>query len=379
MPVKARREPKKPKKTAESEGAEKMRRTRSVRKPAAAKEEIATVKVETMPPTIKEEGLSRGPFFGAPSLVQSTYGKKGNFEIVSPLAAGGLGQYWRDNDDENLPWHGPIAFGNDAGIIRGVSLIQSNFGTLGNLELMAVDVGGHSLMHFWCDSDSYFQWHGPEQISEKSLVPAFSGNPSMIQSRSRGRGNFELVVPKASGGFSYFLRNNDREELKWLGPFDFGADAGIFNAVTLIQSNFGEPGNLEMVARSGDQLLFFWRDSSEEQKWHGPSLIDSGVAGTPSMIQSSFGFKGNFELVSPLASGGLAHWWRDNDDTHLHWYGPFMFGMNMGKVDAVSLIQSNWGDPGHMELVAQADGQLALFWRDSGPDFRWNGPQFITL
>jgi hypothetical protein len=100
---------------------------------------------------------------------------------------------------------------------------------------------------------------------------------------------------------------------------------------------------------------------------------------TPSMIQSTFGNKGNFELVAPLTSGGLAHWWRDNDDAHLHWYGPFMFGMNMGKVDAVSLIQSNWGDPGHLELVAQADGQLAFFWRDSGPDFRWNGPQFITF
>lgn len=378
MPGKARREPKKPKVTAESEGAEKKRRTRSMRKPAKAKEEIATVRVETKPPMMKEEELSRGAVFGAPSLIQSTYGNRGNFEIVAPLAAGGLSQYWRDNDDENLAWHGPIVFGNDAGIIRGMSLIQSNFGTLGNLELAAVDVGGHNLMHFWCDSDSSFQWHGPDQISEKSLAPVFSGNPAMIQSRSGIRGNFDLVVPKASGGFSYFMRNNDREDLKWLGPFDFGTDAGIFDAITLIQSNFGEPGNLEMVARSGDQLFFFWRDSSEEPKWYGPSQIDSGVAGTPSMIQSSFGFKGNFELVSPLASGGLAHWWRDNDDPHLHWYGPFMFGMNLGRVDAVSLIQSNWGDPGHLELVAQADGQLAFFWRDSGPDFRWNGPIFIN-
>ncbi len=266
MPVKARREPKKPKKTAESEGAEKKRRTRSVsvRKPAKAKEEIATVRVETKPPVIKEEELSHGPVYGTPSLVQSTYGKKGNFEIVSPLTAGGLGQYWRDNDGENLSWHGPIAFGNNTEIIRGVSLIQSNFGMLGNLELVAVDVGGHNLTHFWCDTDNTFQWHGPEQISEKSLAPVFSGNPAMIQSKSGGRGNFELVVPKADGGFSYFIRNNDRPDLKWLGPFDFGADAGIFDAVTLIQSNFGEPGNLEMVARSGDQLFFFWRDSSEE-------------------------------------------------------------------------------------------------------------------
>ncbi len=379
MPGKARREPKKPKGTAESGEAEKKSRAKRARKPAKAKEEIAAATIEPKPALIKEEAFSRGPVYGAPSLIQSTYGNRGNFEIVAPLASGGLCRYWRDNDDEMLSWHGPTAFGSAAGIIKGVSLIQSNFGTFGNLELAAVDVGGHNLMHFWCDSDSSFQWNGPDQISEKSLVPAFSGNPAMIQSKFGGRGNFELVVPKANGGFSYYLRNNDREDLKWLGPFDFAADAGIFDTVTLIQSNFGEPGNLELVARSGDQLFFFWRDSSEEPKWHGPSQIDLGVAGVPSMIQSTFGSKGNFELVSPLASGGLAHWWRDNDDPHLHWYGPFMFGMNLGKVDAVSLIQSNWGDPGHLELVASADGQLAFFWRDSGPDFRWNGPQFITF
>ncbi len=391
MPAKARREPKKPKGTAESEGAEKKRRPKRTRKPAKAKGEIAeataavagavtaAVSMEPKPALLKEEAFTRGPVYGAPSLVQSTYGNRGNFEVVAPLAAGGLGRYWRDNDDENLPWHGPDVFGSAVEIIKGVSLIQSDFGALGNLELAAVDVGGHNLMHFWCDCDSSFQWNGPNQISEKSLVPAFSGNPAMIQSTSGVRGNFELVVPRANGGFSYYLRNNDRPDLRWLGPFDFATDAGTFEAVTLIQSNFGEPGNLEMVARSMDQLFFFWRDSSEEPKWYGPSPIDTGVAGTPSMIQSSFGSKGNFELVSPLASGGMAHWWRDNDDPHLHWYGPFMFGMNLGKVDAVSLIQSNWGDPGHLELVASADGQLAFFWRDSGPDFRWNGPQFIKV
>jgi hypothetical protein len=30
-------------------------------------------------------------------------------------------------------------------------------------------------------------------------------------------------------------------------------------------------------------------------------------------------------------------------------------------------------------LIAQVEGHLALFWRDSGPDFRWNGPQYLTM
>ncbi len=354
MPGKALKEPKKPKKTKKTVGkdTETKRQTRRLKKPAKTKEETTAMQ-KPKAAEVREEIVLRGLVYGRPSLIQSTYGSKGNFELVVPLASGGLARYWRNNDDDRLPWHGPAIFGTEAGIIEGVSLIQSSFGEIGNLELAAVDVGGHNLVHFWCDSGHDFEWHGPNQISEKSLVPAFSGNPAMIQSRSEGIGNFELVVPRANGGFSYYLRNNSRPDLRWLGPFDFATDAGILDAATLIQSNFGEPGNLELVARSEDRLVFFWRESGIESNWHGPSTIGTGAAGTPSMIQSSFGNKGNFELVSPLASGGLAHWWRDNDDAHLHWYGPFMFGMNIGKVDAVSLIQSNWGDPGHLELVAQ--------------------------
>ena len=45
----------------------------------------------------------------------------------------------------------------------------------------------------------------------------------------------------------------------------------------------------------------------------------------------------------------------------------------------VSLIQSNFGQPGHLEIMAQVNGNLAFFWRDSGPDLRWNGPQYLRL
>lgn len=40
--------------------------------------------------------------------------------------------------------------------------------------------------------------------------------------------------------------------------------------------------------------------------------------------------------------------------------------MTLGKVEGVSLIQSNFGQPRHLELIAQVEGQLAFFWRDSG-------------
>jgi hypothetical protein len=320
----------------------------------------------------------RGAVTGKPSFIQSSYGIKGNFEVVVPLSGGGLAHCWRDNDSQDLAWHGPTKFGEEAGRIEGVSLIQSDFGERGNLELVAVDYGGHNLMHFWCDSAT-LEWHGPTQISRKALVPIFSGNPSMIRSKSGNRGNFEVVVPRAEGGFSYYWRDNDSPELSWEGPVDFAADAGIFDSAALIQSNFGEPGNLELVASSGEQLVFFWRDGPPSFDWHGPNPIGSGVSANPSLIQSTFGSRGNFELVVPMSSSGLAYYWRDNDDPHLHWYGPLTFGMTVGRAEGVALIQSNFGDPGHLEMVAQAQGQLAFFWRDSGPDFRWNGPQLLAL
>lgn len=324
-----------------------------------------------------KEIIFSGPVSGTPSLIQSNFGFKGNFELVVPMSDGGLAHYWRNNDDPELPWYGPIKFGEDNGRFNSSSLIQSRFGSQGNLELAATEEGGKNLVHFWRDSGPSFDWHGPGFISEPSKKAVFNGNPSLIQSRSGNKGNFDLVVPLSKGGFAHYWRNNDDLALPWYGPFNFGSSTGVlYEAVTLIQSNFGNPGNLELVARSGDQLVFFWRDSGPEFKWSGPMIIDKGVSGCPCMIQSKFGLKGNFELVVPLASGGLGYYWRDNDDTALCWHGPLMFGTRLGKVDAVTLIQSNFGSPGNLELVASSCGQLAFFWRDSGPDLKWIGPNF---
>ncbi|MCJ7445963.1 MAG: hypothetical protein MUO26_15825 [Methanotrichaceae archaeon] len=369
---------KKPKELKDPSLCEAPKPKKRGRKPAKIRETGLANKSPKIIAQSKEEVVTHGPVLGKPSMIQSSYGNKGNFELVVPLTIGGIGYYWRDNDQDELPWYRPIEFGTEAGLLDGVSLIQSDFGELGNLELVAVDNGGHNLLHFWRESGPNFDWHGPNRISEKALVPLFSGNPAMIQSNFGCRGNFDVVVPRAEGGFSYYWRDNDDPALPWYGPFDFATDAGIFDSIALIQSNFGEPGNLELVARSDDQLFHFWRDFGKEINWNGPIPIDTGVAGTPSLIQCSFGNKGNFELVVPLSSGGLAHYWRDNDDVHLHWYGPFMFAMNMNRVEGVSLIQSNFEEPGHLELIAQVNGQLAFFWRDSGPDFRWNGPYYLT-
>jgi hypothetical protein len=100
----------------------------------------------------------------------------------------------------------------------------------------------------------------------------------------------------------------------------------------------------------------------------------SGVAGNPVLIQTRFGTKGNFELVVPSQTGGLLHFWRNNDAPGLPWSIPTPFGEGLGAVDAVTMMQSDYGNPGNLELVCRVGNAMRWFWRDSGPAFFWNGP-----
>jgi len=311
-----------------------------------------------------------GGVTGNPVLIQSRYGLRGDFEVLIPRAAGGLAQYWRDNDNPALPWHGPIIFGTDH--YDAVALIVSNFGHPGNLEAIARK--DDQLFFAFQEKDG--QWHGPDPIAinGEQLTDA-AGTPAFIQSKYGVRGNFELVTPTTSGYLTHYWRDNDKATLPWNAPsHPFGNDT--VKAVSLIESNFGNPGNLEGVARVKDQLMFFWREVTSE--WFGPEPIIAdghaihGITGTPAIIQSHHGHRGNFEVVVPLIKGGLAHYWRDNDNPALPWHGPIRFGT--GKIEAVSMIQSNYGS---LEVVVRTEDQLAFYWR--GADFLWNGPVNITL
>src|SRR5262249_31596218 len=253
-----------------------------------------------------------------------------------------------------------------AGKIDALSMIQSNFSSPPNPDMPAPSPGpgnleviarmGDRLAHFWMEDAPPHRWRGPLFLPNvlPSGVAHLSGNPSLIQSTSGKKGNFELVVPLADKGMAFYYRDNDEPSLRWNGPFVFGTEVGHVEAVSLIQSNFGRVGDLQLVARTNAGLQFFWR-SDESKQWAGPALIhdSANTIGIPSLIQGTYGDIGNFELVAPLANGGLAHYWRDNDNTALPWNGPDIFGTEAGKFEYVSLMQSNYGNSGNLELVAQ--------------------------
>lgn len=206
---------------------------------------------------------------------------------------------------------------------------------------------------------------------------------SLIQGKFGTRGNFEVVVPSRTGaglGLVHYVRFNDVPGLPWSGPTKFGG-AVSYQGVSLIQSNFGLPGNLEVVAvNSSNQLVHFWRDSGPSFAWSGPFVIANGVRGVPGIVQSRFGIMGNFEVVVPSLTGGLLHFWRNNDVPGLPWSGPTPFAQNLGLFDAVSLIESNFGVPGNLELAATAAAAIGFparqvfhIFRDSAT-LTWSNP-----
>ncbi|HEV2121413.1 MAG TPA: hypothetical protein VGW38_01390, partial [Chloroflexota bacterium] len=302
-------------------------------------------------------------------MIQSTHGVVGNLELVVASPLGGLAHCWRNNNAAGFPWIGPQFFGS--GDILGVSLIQSTLGTpgLGNLEVV---VRERDLLGLYQRSDQApFTWYGPLYFAA-----GVAGNPALVQTRFGVTGNFEVVAPLATAGLAHYWRDNDDPTFPWIGPTVFADSLGLVEAVALVHSTFGVPGNLEVIVRVGDQLFHLWRDSGPAFAWSDPTLIFSGASGVPAFLQSRYGTVGNFELVTPLVGGGMAHLWCDNDDPAQPWSAPTVFGTTEGPVDAVALVHSTLGTPGlgNLELAARIGGHTAHYYREDQSPFRWFGP-----
>ncbi len=328
-----------------------------------------------------------------PVLIQGRFLNPGNFEMLVPLVSGGLAHYSRVNSIDFVPWFGPEIFGTDIGNFNAISMIQSNFTTgpgIGNLEVAALFEQSH-LLYYWREDVPPYTWHGP--ISMNGFQDQlFRGNPVLIQGRFGQRGNFEMAIPLASGGIAHYSRANDDPSLPWYGPNVFGTDVGMFDAITMIQSNWTtgpKIGLLELVARVGGNLFFYFRDDASPYRWWGPippNDFNQGAllfTANPVMIEGRFGNNAdNFELIVPLVSGGLAHYWRDNDSSARVWNGPTIFAQDIGQFDEISFIQSSFSAGagiGNLELVARVGRSVYHYWRDDTSPFTWYGPRVVLF
>lgn len=308
-------------------------------------------------------------------LVQSGFGTVGNFEFLYPNAVAGLDHYWRDNDDPARPWHHSGTFGQALGQVgrdRGwASMIYSSYG---NLEVVVVRDGG--LYYF---SRGQNGWEGPTNLAD-----GVTGVPGIVQRRNHG--NFEVVVPLDGGGIVHLTRDNGDPERPWSWGSVFGSEQGEIDSVSLIESHLGPEGNnLEVVAWSAADgaMHHYWGHYGDVPAgeptwapavtWSGPDAVPS-ADGVPSLVQGNFGQPGNFELVvTDSEHGGLTHYYRDNGAEGFPWPQP---GTPFGERDdygVPSLIKSN---DSHLEVVVynRSANSLVQFRRDGA----WSEPSTVA-
>lgn len=314
-------------------------------------------------------------FIANPSFVQIR-GNRGSFALIAADVNGiALYDISRDNANPKHPWTLNTAFGEDISrtFVAGISLIEGPFGSPGNLEV--VINGGGRLLHLWRDSAG--SWKYP--TTRIAPATAVIGFPSLIQTKSGTKGDFELIAAAESGGLLQLWRNNDNEHHPWSSPVFFGQSLKAVTSVSVIQGPYGNPGNLELVVISGGKLFSLWRRAPRESQWNLPTafLTTHSVRGNAALIQSKFGQRGNFELVVPAANGGLLHFQRNNDiGPPAPWGNATSFGTELGIVTGVSLIQSDLGpSSNNLEVIANVKGVLQQFWREPGG--RWQGPQAV--
>ncbi len=295
------------------------------------------------------------------ALMQSNLGEHGNnFEAVVFAKLRGdeppmLVHYWRDTTRPDRVWtEGRVisSVAIDAGCI-----IQSNFGSPGNFEVVVPEPDG--LAHYWHDNADVTS----PFIRSATIAPGSIGPGSMVQNRENG--NLEVVVRHGSELHHYW-----RDHSGW-------RHGGIVTAratgpACLIQSTYWD--NLELVVLEGAELVHYWRDESETpiMKWRFGAVITTQATGPAGFCQGTFGDapNTNFEVVVPEGDR-LALYFRDNTDGNLPWYPGGLVTRGAGPIDAATLIQSSFDR--NLEVLAQENGDTVYhyyrYWH--GSQLRW--------
>jgi hypothetical protein len=121
----------------------------------------------------RDSGFGIVDAFAALQQMRNMTNPIGNFELVVPLAAGGLAHYYRPNHPIGT-WVGPTAiFGS--GTYDAITFIQSGLG-LANDNFEVIARQGQQLVSFYRDGMT-FLWHGPF-----FLASGVAGTPVLIQS-----------------------------------------------------------------------------------------------------------------------------------------------------------------------------------------------------
>ena len=235
-----------------------------------------------------------------------------------------------------------------------------------NFEMIRGDAP--HIRHLWREGSAPFAWHEATVLENPNDTGAGAGcvGQPATTSTTYNR-NFEIAYWELSGRLRHWWMDqtvNDWHDNGVFGP----TDTEGFPA--LIQSNYGAPGNLEVVVRRhGGLLQHWWREGAPHFAWHDGGTITDGVKMSgPSLVQANIGTQGNFYVVCVTQRGTMQLWWRDNDNG-LVWKRGEVFGRNIGETP-VCMIQGEFGaadelTPGNFELCVAVNGRVQHWWRDN--------------
>lgn len=258
-------------------------------------------------------------------------------------------------DGSSLAWAKAETMANDAATFPTLTGTTYNR----NFEFI-YQTTGHRL-HHWFFDQAAGKWQDGGVFGPTDA----DGTPAFLQSNFGEPGNFEVVVRTRDGRLAHWWRINGAP-WTWAESARFGSNI-LASAPSMVQSHYAKPGNLELVAvRTDGRMQHFWRDDIGRTGWHEGVTFGTEVSSTPVMIEGQFGANdenavGNFELCVAV-NGRVQHWWRDNHGSGA-WQKSAEFGSNARSV--VGLVESSFGFDLEI-IVERSDAQLQHYWRDGG-------------
>ncbi len=317
------------------------------------------------------DGVSLPPLPpGTGWIIQSNLGDNAHYRTFEVVALEGSNLvHWRhDNSHVTNPWRRAQVISTAA--TGPGCIIQSNLGTPGNFEVVVPE--GDQLRHYWHDNSNM---DSPWQAGQ-IIVNGVSGPGCIIQSNLGSPGNFEVVVPEGNELWHHW-HDNSNIASGWLRAGLVAS--GVTGPGCIIQSTMGSPGNFEVVAPQGNEIWHHWHDNSNiTSAWQVAGRVTSDASGPACIIQSNFGSPGNFEVVVQQGSG-LWHHWHDNSNVTSAWQPGGKVASNITGPGCI--IQSNFGSTAHgnFEVVVPVNSRLQHYFHDnSEPTLPWTPAQIIT-
>jgi hypothetical protein len=374
-------------------------------------------------------------------FIQARTGHTGNFEVVIPWPDGGLAHYWRDNDNPDLPWHGPTLFAQGSRYVAA-ALVESDFtsfvsSSLNNLEVVATREDG-ALEHWWRENGGLLVWSKSGVLFNNVVgAPAITYSGAVFKEgffsdrESHEDGYFHIAAPLSGGGFECVGTSHPPMELYRLASLDwsqkFGGDILLdrkFVGVSIARTTLNNPtpkaswkemreytesarGKLLAAVVSDQGALNVYEYGAlpntptfePEHGWCDGLTVTQPTEfgdilrpfrGRPCLMQGDYGLRedswipldrahyGNLELMAPGKDGGILHFCKDNGEATL----GVRLNLHEGWSFATKIGSSEYDEVSFIQSnFGDADhGPLEMIARrreQRGFDFFWRNDELV--